>query len=79
MTHQPVRSSSIAAVGYDAFTATLEIRFHSGRHYRFFLVPPHCYRDLLAADSKGRFFLRNIRPAGFPYERLDTSPSMKAG
>jgi hypothetical protein len=43
-----------------------------------FLVPPHCYRDLLAADSKGRFFLQNIRPAGFPYERLDTSPSVKA-
>ena len=70
MEYQQLKSTSIAEVGYDPFTATLEIHFRSGRHYRYYLVPSQCYRDLLAADSKGRFFLSNIRPAGFPYERL---------
>ena len=70
MDYQQVNSTSIAQVGYDPLTATLEIHFRSGRHYRYFLVSPRCYRDLLLADSKGRFFLHRIRPAGFPYERL---------
>ena len=70
MEYQQVNSTSIAQVGYDSLTAILEIRFRSGRHYRYFLVSPSCYRDLLVADSKGRYFLQKIRPAGFPYERL---------
>jgi hypothetical protein len=70
MDYQQVDSTSIALVGYDRFTATLEIHFHSGRHYRYFLVPARCYQSLLGADSKGRFFLQEIRPAGYPYTRL---------
>jgi len=70
MQYKRVKSTSIAQVGYDSLTATLEIHFRSGRHYRYFLVPLGCYRKLLAADSKGRFFLSDIRPAGYPYQRL---------
>lgn len=68
---QPTFSStSIAAAAYDPATCTLDIRFHTGRHYRYFFVPVQTYRDLLSADSKGRYFNQHIRAAPFPYQRL---------
>lgn len=48
-----VDSSSVAAVGYDADTRTLEIEFLNGRVYRYFDVPAQEHRALMDADSKG--------------------------
>ena len=42
-------------------TCLLELEFRSGALYRYLSVPADLYRDLLAADSKGRFFNRFIR------------------
>jgi hypothetical protein len=56
MERQPVRSSSLKAVGYDPAARTLEIEFHDGDVYQYFNVPPVVHRDLLLAESAGRYF-----------------------
>ncbi len=61
MQHVTVESSMIHAVGYDAEKRILEIVFNTGRTYQYFDVPPEEYEGLLNADSKGRYFLANIR------------------
>lgn len=61
MRRRPVTSSAVASVGYDPQTAELEIEFTNGDVYRYFAVPPSVHRDLMAADSHGRFFQRRIR------------------
>lgn len=58
---QPVESSVLAAVGYDAQKRLLEIEFRSGAIYRYFEVQEEIHRRLLAAESKGHFFGANIR------------------
>ncbi|MGH9944017.1 MAG: KTSC domain-containing protein [Pyrinomonadaceae bacterium] len=49
-----VESSMIHAVGYDSKTRTLEVVFNSGRTYCYEAVPPKVYKELLAAEAKGR-------------------------
>lgn len=61
MTSRPLRSSMIAAAGYDPDTRTLEIEFTSGRTYTHPGVPPHVYENLLAAESPGRYYNQNIK------------------
>ena len=61
MKRQPVESSNLASVGYDASTRTLEIEFNSGRVYQYFNVPPDEYQGLMNADSHGSYFYHNIR------------------
>jgi KTSC domain len=58
----PVDSSSIAAVGYDAETHTLEIEFHNGHIYRYFNVPEAAHRLLMKASSIGEFVNTIIKP-----------------
>ena len=60
MPRTPVRSSVIAAVGYDTETAELEVEFRSGDVYRYFAVPPSVFRALLEADSPGAYFNKNV-------------------
>ena len=57
----PVESSALAAVGYSKRLHALEIEFHDGLIYRWADVPLPVYRDLMAAESKARFYNRNIR------------------
>ena len=56
-----MQSSAIVSVGYQPETAVLEIEFTTGEVYRYFAVPPSVHRELLAADSAGRFFAQRIR------------------
>jgi len=57
----PVDSSMIKAVGYDAATSTLLVRFTDGQVYSYTDVPPEEYQGLLAAESHGKYFWRRIR------------------
>jgi KTSC domain-containing protein len=57
-----VDSSTIAMVGYDEEQQVLEITFRDGRVYHFLEVPPERVLSLLRAESKGRFFNREIKP-----------------
>jgi hypothetical protein len=70
----PVTSSQIAAVGYDATTRELVIRFHSsGRKqeavYSYDGVPFELAKGLIVAESPGSYFHRHIRQGRYPYRR----------
>lgn len=58
---QPVKSSNMAAIGYDAPTKTLELHFTSGSKYRYADVPQSIFDTLLQSDSIGSFFATEIR------------------
>jgi hypothetical protein len=57
-----VRSGSIASVGYDARSKTLEIEFRSGGVYRYSGVPERRYAALMRAQPIGGYFVREIKP-----------------
>lgn len=63
MQRTPVKSSTIAEIGYETSSATLEILFLSGGTYQYFDVPESQYSSFLGADSKGKYFHANIRDA----------------
>lgn len=66
----PVESTNIDAVGYDAATRRLYVRFlSSGSTYVYYDVQKAVFEDLLDADSKGRFLNAQIRGA-YAYRRL---------
>ncbi len=58
----PVESSSIHSIGYDPATAILELEFHAGAVYQYFMVPPSTFEALRSAPSIGAFVNRHIRP-----------------
>ena len=60
-TRQSIKSTCLSTIGYAPQTLTLEARFRSGGLYWYFGVSPHIYAQLLAAPSKGRFFVRQIK------------------
>lgn len=65
-------SSLIAAYGYEPKTEQMDIRFHKGGTYRYSNVPQEVFEGFLQADSKGRYFLAEIKPNGgkYPWEKL---------
>lgn len=69
MERQAVSSSTIASVGYDGSSETLEIEFHKTGLYHYLNVPAVLYEAMMAAPSQGIFFNANIKNQ-FPYERL---------
>ena len=69
MRRDPVASSNIVSVGYEPSSETLEIEFASGGVYQYYNVPSPIYDELLAASSKGRFFVAQIKDR-FPYARV---------
>lgn len=69
MDWQSFESKLLAAGAYDAEKHILYLRFRSGEVYRYFEFPEEQYQDLLDAESRGRYFLTQIRNQ-FRYERL---------
>ncbi|MBX3210393.1 MAG: KTSC domain-containing protein [Labilithrix sp.] len=69
MIRDPVASTNVASIGYDADSATLEVEFVNGFVYQYFNVPSGLYEQLMAAPSKGQFLNRYIRN-GYPYSRV---------
>jgi len=64
-----VESTTLKTVAYDHTHRVLCLEFRSRVIYSYFGVPQSVHRDLMAADSKGSYFNRNIR-GRFPYRRL---------
>ena len=59
---QSVKSSLIDKVGYDSATQTLVIQMvNSSDIYTYVDVPENLYDSLLAADSKGTFYVEKIK------------------
>jgi hypothetical protein len=56
MEMNPVISSAIDAIGYDAEKLQMAIKFKQGDAYIFCRVPEAIYLRLMSAGSKGRFY-----------------------
>lgn len=71
-----MKSSTIASVGYDAATRTLEVQFRptpsakDGAIYTYTDVPPEVHAELLAAPSIGKCFHRAVKHGGFKYSKV---------
>ena len=61
MRRHPVESRALNAVGYSKRLKALEVEFKRGGTYRYLDVPWSVYRDLLAAESKARFYNQQVR------------------
>lgn len=61
MERQQITSSNISSVGYDSSSMTLEIEFHDGATYQYSNVPQHVCDGIIADESPGRYFHKNIR------------------
>jgi lysyl-tRNA synthetase class 2 len=62
-------STVIRHFAYDRASAALDVMFHNGRNYRYFLVPPRVADELGEAFSKGHYFNARIRDR-YPFEEL---------
>ena len=59
---QPVESSLIKEISYDATTKALTVVFvETNEKYLYKNVPEEVYKQLMAADSKGTYFVKNIK------------------
>lgn len=61
MDRTPVESSTVADVGYDQATMTLEVGFLNGTVYQYFDVPETLVQEFMQAPSKGSFLNANIK------------------
>lgn len=82
---QSVESWQIAALGYDAETQTLAIRFKNWKGeatslYHYQNVSAAEFEALRDADSIGRHFGQNIKPHAdrYPYTRIEGAPALQA-
>lgn len=67
---EPVQSSVLASVGFDAPQQVLEIEFCSGRIYRYRGVSAELHAWLMRSPQKGALFNRLI-DGKFEFERVD--------
>jgi hypothetical protein len=77
MQREPVESSMLRSAGYDPERSILELEFNNGRIYRYFGVPEEMFAELLAAESKGRYFLAEIDDL-FPYLQVRSTRSRRS-
>lgn len=61
MDMQPVSSSNIAAIGYEADTQTLGVRFNNGTTWHYEEVPQEVFDELSGAESVGRTFNQLVK------------------
>jgi len=64
-----VSSKVIASIGYSKRLHILEIEFVNGAVYRYLEVAPSVYRELIAADSKARYYDTSIK-GSYPSVRV---------
>lgn len=68
MARQKISSKVLSSIGYNSETKELEVEFltrkseDNRRVYRYAGVPAEIYEKLMAAESKGSFFLTYVRP-----------------
>jgi len=64
-----VVSEAIRDIRYDAERTKLFVRFRDGDEYVYVGVPGEVHRSFVDAESKGAFFVREIRDR-YPYNKL---------
>lgn len=65
---QPVDSSAIARIGYDAETEEAYVEFHDSDVYAYSSVPPDVFAKFAGAESKGTFLNAVIKR--YPFRKL---------
>lgn len=70
MERQEVESTTMRSVGYNQAKQVLEIEFQSGMIYQYLDIPSAIYKELLEAESKGRYFNSEIRDT-YEFIRVD--------
>jgi len=61
MVRVELQSSLLKAASYQDGCALLDLEFRGGEIYRYVAVPAQTYRELLLAESQGRYFNTHIR------------------
>ena len=74
---ESVASKGIASIGYSKRLHILEIEFVNGAVYRYLQVAPSVHRELMAADSKARYYDANIK-GNYPSVRVRPRVKEKA-
>lgn len=69
MKREPVISSVVAAIGYDAVYRWLEVELTTGAVYLYRGVPARIHQAFLVALSKGSFYNRYVRD-DYPFVRV---------
>ncbi len=71
---EPVKSSQVKAIGYDAATQTLAVTFArgAGAIYHYPNVKPETYEAFRQAGSIGKFFGEHIQ--ALPFEKFKAEP-----
>jgi len=68
---QEVQSENLKAVGYDKATKVMRILFQSGSCYDYAQVPLKVHKALMASESKGEYFQREIVGGMYSYTKAD--------
>jgi hypothetical protein len=58
---EPVKSSVLTGMTYDAQEKCLYVEFPNGKRYAYYDVPGDAFNALKAAPSKGKFFGQSIK------------------
>ncbi len=69
MEREPVVSSNLRSIGYDAAQRILEIEFRHGGIYQYSGITSTTYQGLMQATSHGAYFNRYIRDK-YPTSRI---------
>lgn len=69
---EPVKSSQVTAIGWDAPTQTMRVRFKSGATYDYQRVPGELHAQIISAPSIGHAINETLKkdPQRFPFRRL---------
>lgn len=68
---EKVKSTSLASVGYDVASHILEVKFlESDDVYQYQDVPQEIHTSLMAAESKGRYFNKQVRDGGYNFKKI---------
>lgn len=65
-----VTSKLLSEIGYDPASRVLEVRFHSGKVYRYFDVEPERYETMIHEKSMGSYFLAKIK-GEYDYRKVE--------
>ena len=55
------QSSSLKRFSYERKEKTLMVEFKDGRGYEYYDVPESVFKEMVAAPSKGQFYIYEIR------------------
>lgn len=72
MNLNPVESSNIAAIGYNAATMELQVKFKTGAIYSYANVEQSIYDQIMNAESVGSTFNKLVKsnPGKYPYAKV---------